>query len=73
MCIRDSYDKDKKIDIFEKIFNKIIQVESDRKTVEIKLENNDNFIMKQFEEFDFRMKNHEKEMKQMVQNSQNII
>lgn len=60
------YDKTKKLDVFEQIYERISQVEADRKVVEQRLENNDEMIMRTFEDFRFKMENHDKILKTMV-------
>jgi hypothetical protein len=49
------YDRDKKLDVFEQIYEKIGCVESDRLVVEQRLENNDAMIMRTFKDFEFKM------------------
>jgi len=48
-------------------------VESDRLVVEQRLENNDEMIMRTFKDFDFKMKNHERELKTMVKNTEQAL
>ena len=55
-----------KMDVFEKIYDKIARVEGDRKTVEQRLEANDAQIMRTFEEHKFRYENNEKQMNTLV-------
>jgi len=56
--------------VFEQIYEKIGKVESDRLVVEQRLENNDEMIMQTFKDFEFKMSNHEKELKTMVKNTE---
>jgi 5'-deoxynucleotidase YfbR-like HD superfamily hydrolase len=56
------FKKDARLTVFEEIYDKIAQVEGDRKTVEQVLEENDKRIMKTFESHEFKYENHEKNM-----------
>ena len=67
------YDRDKKLDVFEQIYSRISQVEADRLVVEQRLENNDEMIMRTFEDFKFKMENHEKVLKTMVKNTEQAL
>ena len=44
------YNKDQKLTIFEEIYERISNVESDRKIIETKLEANDELIMRTFDD-----------------------
>ena len=67
------YDRENKLDVFEQINNRITQVESDRKVVEMRLEANDEKIMKTFDDFEFKMSNHDKELKFIVSNTDKVL
>ena len=60
------YNKDEKLTIFEEIYERIANVEADRKVVEQRLETNDEMILRTFEEHKFKHENNEKQLKTMV-------
>lgn len=67
------YDKASKLDVFERIYQRIGEVVAERRAVEVVLENNSREIMSNFDLFKFKMDNHEKELKQIVESSRRIL
>lgn len=67
------YDKASELDVFERIYQRIAEVVADRRAVEVVLENNSREIMSSFDLFKFKMDNHEKELKQIVESSRRIL
>lgn len=57
---RTVFNKDQRLSVFEEIYQKIAQVESDRKVVEQRIENNHELILRNFEEHNFKFANNEK-------------
>ena len=51
---RTVYNKDNKLTIFEEIYEKIARVESERKVVEQRIENDHHLILKTFDEHNFK-------------------
>lgn len=51
------------MDIFQKIYNRILSVESDRKVIEARLEANVESVMKTFDEYGFKFDQNEKVFK----------
>jgi hypothetical protein len=60
------YHKDKPLTIIDEIYQKIAKVEGDRKTVEEKILNDHERILRTFEEHNFKFENHEKYVKTMI-------
>ena len=60
------FNKEERLSVFEEIYQKIAQVESDRKVVEQRIENNHEIILRNFEEHNFKFENNEKQVKTMV-------
>ena len=54
---RTVYNKDNKLTIFEEIYEKIARVESERKVVEQRIENDHQLILKTFDEHNFKFEN----------------
>ena len=54
------HEKTDSLDVFQKIFNKIGQVEEDRKNVEMRLEANVDSVMKTFAEYKFKFSQNDK-------------
>jgi len=68
------HEKTEALDVFQKIFSKIAQVEEDRKTIEMRLEANVDSVMKTFAEYQFKFQQNDKQFKTMVSlNSQHLF
>ena len=57
---RTVFNTGERLTVFEEIYQKIAQVESDRKVVEQRIENNHELILRGFEEHNFKFENNEK-------------
>ena len=66
------YDKGEKLDVFEQIHQRIAEVVTERREVEIELKASNTKIMDNFDVFNFRMQNHEKELKTVIEQSKMI-
>ena len=67
------FNKSERLDVFEEIYQKIAQVESDRKVVEQRIENNHEIILRNFEEHNFKFQNNEKQVKTMVKATEDAL
>jgi hypothetical protein len=63
---RTVYNKSNKLTIFEDIYTKIANVEAERRTVESKLLNDHELILRTFKDQEFKFKNNEKQLKTMI-------
>lgn len=59
--------------MFDRIYQRIAEVVAERRKVEIVLENNSREITSNFDLFKFKMDNHDKELKQIVDSSRRIL
>jgi hypothetical protein len=63
--------KTEEMDIFKSIWDKITEVDTDRKTVEATLLSDVGRVMTQFEEFMFNLEQNQKAFNQLTTNVQN--
>lgn len=70
---RTVYNKDNKISIFEEIFEKIAKVEAERRTVESKLINDHELILRTFKDHEFKFDNNQRQLKTMITSNQDAL
>lgn len=66
------YDKADQLDVFEKIYKRIADVVAERREVEIEIKANNAKILHHFDLFEFKMTNHEKELRGVIEMSKLI-
>lgn len=66
------YEKGDSLDVFEKIYQRIADVVAERRKIEVGLIDNNSKIMHSFEMFEFKMTNHDKELKSVLEMSKLI-